>query len=122
MTEFKQRALALFLVASLAPGVSCADDGDPDQGPTEEEMQQVASDFCEKEIGCGFIPGDVTLDECIANQVGTYQDSAECVAVYRFNECLATQTCEEIERLGQLHMGDCLDERDEADEVQCTPP
>lgn len=121
MRRLERCALTLSLAVTLAAGFSCADDGDPKQGPTDEEMRQVASGFCEKEIGCGFIPGDVTLEECIANQVGAYQDSAECVTHYSFDECLATQTCEEIERLSQLNMGDCLDERDEADKVECDP-
>lgn len=120
MMKFRQRALALFLAASLAPGLSCADDSEPAQGPTQVEMQQVASDVCEQGIGCGSIDG-VTLEECIEYQVGAYQDSPECVAVYHFDECLATQTCEEIERLSQLNMGDCLEEREKAFEVQCVP-
>jgi hypothetical protein len=121
MMGFKQYALMLSFAASLAAGFSCADDGEPEKGPTQEEMQQVAAEFCEKEIGCGFLPDGVTLEECIANQVGTYQDAPECVAVYYFDECLTTQTCEEIDRLGLLHIGDCLDERDEKDRVQCDP-
>jgi hypothetical protein len=121
MTAFKQCALALFLAASLAPVVSCADDNEPEQGPTQEEMQQVASGVCEQGIGCGSIPSDVTLEECVANQLGAYQVSPECVAVYYFDECLTTQTCEEIDRLEQLNMGECLDERDEAFDVQCVP-
>ena len=84
-------------------------------------MEQVATDLCEKVIECGSHPSDVTLEECVAHQVGTYQDSPECVAVYYFNECLATQTCEELERLEILHIGDCLDERNETSKVQCDP-
>lgn len=121
MTQFIQRALALAL-ALAATGLSCADDDDPDPGPTQEEMQQVASDYCEKVITCGFNPPDVTLEECIANQVGTYQDAPECVARYDLDECLTTQTCEEMDRLEQLGVGDCLDERDEASNVLCSPP
>ena len=113
MTQFRQRALALFLAASLAPGFSCADDDEP-KGPTQEEMQQAASDACEKGLECGTVPSDVTLEECVANQVGAYQAAPECLAVYRLDECLATQTCEEIDRLDQLHVGDCADEREEA--------
>jgi hypothetical protein len=121
MMGFKQCALTLSLAVLLASGFSCADDDEPEQGPTQEEMQQVASEYCEKDIGCGFSPHDVTLEECIANRVGTYQDSPECVSHYYFDECLTTQTCEEIERLDRLHIGDCLDERDEADRVECDP-
>lgn len=84
-------------------------------------MEQVATDLCEKELGCGSIPVDVTLEECVENQLGTYQASRECVAVYYFDECRTTQTCEELERLQQLNMGDCLDEREEAFDVQCVP-
>jgi hypothetical protein len=122
MMGFKQCALALTLAASLAPGCSCADDDDP-KGPTQDEMQQVAADACEKGIECGTIPSDVTLEECIANQVGAYQASSECSAVYYLDECLTTQTCEEIDRLNQLNIGDCVDERDEASRVHalCVP-
>lgn len=123
MTEFRQRALALSLAASLTPGLSCADDEGPEQGPTQEEMRQAASDACEKGIECGTVPGDVTQEECVANQVGAYQAAPECLAVYHLDECLATQTCEEIERLNQLNIGDCAGERDEASRVHalCVP-
>lgn len=121
MIRLKQCALALALTASLAPGLSCADDDEPEPGPTQEEMQHVASDACEQGIGCGSIDG-VTLEECIENQLGAYQVSPECVARYHLDECLTTQTCEEIDRLEQLNMGDCLDERDEASNVLCSPP
>jgi hypothetical protein len=114
MTEFRQRALMLFFAGSLAPALSCADDGEPEKGPTEEEMRQAASEACEQGLECGTIPGSVTLEECIANQLGAYQAAPECLAVYHLDECLATQTCEELDRLDQLHMGDCADEREEA--------
>ena len=84
-------------------------------------MEQVAANLCQKELECGFTPVDVTVEECTANQLGAYQVSPECVAVYHFDECRTTQTCEELERLQQLNMGDCLDERDEAFDVQCVP-
>ena len=54
MIRLKQCALALALTASLAPGLSCADDGEPEQGPTQDEMEQVATNLCEKELECGF--------------------------------------------------------------------
>lgn len=120
MSRFRECALALSLAATLAGGFSCADDDEPEQGPTQEEMQQVAADACEHGLGCGYIDA-ITLEECIEYQIGVYQDVPECVAYYYFDECLTTQTCEEIERLGQLQMGDCLDERDETDKVQCDP-
>jgi hypothetical protein len=121
MMELKHCVLVLFITAPLALGSSCAENEDREQGPTEEEIQQVATELCEQTVECGSIPNDVTLEECIANRVGTYQDSPECVSHYYFDECLTTQTCEEIERLDRLHIGDCLDERDEADRVECDP-
>jgi hypothetical protein len=122
MTRLKQRALALTLAASLAPGFSCADD-EPEKGPTEAEMRQVAVDACAQGIECGTIPDSVTLDECIENQVGTYQVSRECVAFYDYDECLTTLTCEEIDQLNHnIDIGSCVDERDETDKVQCVPP
>jgi hypothetical protein len=121
--------LVLAAVAALLCGCPTRDHGgsagtsdDPEQGPTQEEMQQVATELCERGIECGFTPAQVTLEECIANQIGTYQYSAECVTRYYLDECLTTQTCEEIQRLEVLHMGDCLDERDENGEVVCPPP
>jgi hypothetical protein len=120
MTGFKQCALTLSLAILLASGFSCADDDEPEQGPTQEEMQQVASNVCEQGIGCGSIDG-LTLEECIEYQIDAYQVSPECVAVYYLDECLTTQTCAEIERLNVLSIGDCLDERDKAFDVQCVP-
>ena len=119
MTKFRPRALALSLTASLAPGFSCGDDDEP-KGPTQEEMQQVASEACEHGIGCGYIDA-ITLEECTEYRVDVYQVSPECVAHYHLDECLTTQTCEEVERLNVLHIGDCLDEREETDKVQCVP-
>jgi hypothetical protein len=119
MMIFKRCALVLSLAASAASGSSCADDIDPEPGPTQGEMQQVAADVCEKDIECGSIPNGVTREECIQNQLGAYQASSECLAVYYFDECRTTQTCEELERLSLLNVGDCLDERDEAFDVQC---
>jgi len=113
MMQFRPRALVLTLAASLAQGFSCADDDEPKR-PTQEEMQQVASEACEQGLECGTIPDSVTVEECIANQVGAYQAAPECLAVYDLDECLTTQTCEELDRLDQLHIGDCADERDEA--------
>jgi hypothetical protein len=121
MTMFRQCARALSLLATLVAGFSCADDHEPEQGPTQEEMQQVAADLCEKGIECGSGPNDLTMEECIEYHVGTYRGSPECVAFYYFHECLTTQTCEEIERLETLHIGACVDERDEADKVICDP-
>jgi hypothetical protein len=121
MMSFKQYALVLSLAASLASGSSCADDEGPEQGPTQEEMQQVAAENCEHGIECGYIDA-ITLEECIEYQTGAYLALTECVALYYFDECLTTQTCEEIQRLTNLHIGDCLDERDAAFDVQCIPP
>ena len=121
MTNFKRCVLLLVFATSLAPGLSCADDSEPAKGPTQDEMEQVATDLCEKELACGFTPAEVTVEDCIENQLGAYQVSPECVAVYDFDECRATQTCEELERLEQLNMGDCLDEREKAFDVQCVP-
>lgn len=117
-------AVTLLFAASLASGFSCSDDHDPEQGPTQAEMRQVAAEACEQGLGCGTIPDSVTLEECIANQVGAYQASSECLAVYYFDECLTTQTCEEIDRLDELHIGDCLDESNEASGLTavCVPP
>jgi hypothetical protein len=119
MMEFR-RALTLVFAASLVSGVSCADDEDREQGPTREQMQQVAADACEHGLECGSIDA-ITLEECIEYKVGAYQVSHECVAYYVLDECLTTQTCEEIERLNVLQIGDCLDERDEAFDIQCVP-
>lgn len=122
MMRFEQCTMTLTLAVLLASGFSCADDDEPEQGPTQEEMQQVASDVCEQGIGCGTIDA-ITLEECIEYEVGVYQVSPECVAVYYLDECLTTQTCEEIERLNQLNIGECADERDETSRVHalCVP-
>ncbi len=123
MTEFRAGVLALFFAASLALGFSCADDHDPEHGPTQEEMQQVAVEYCEHEMVCGFLPARVTLEDCVANQIGTYQDAPECVARYYLDECLTMLTCEDIDRLNHnIDIGSCEDERDAVFNVLCTPP
>jgi CMP-2-keto-3-deoxyoctulosonic acid synthetase len=121
MKKFNYCVLVPCLVAALME-LACADDDQPEQGPTQAEMQDVASEFCEIVISCGSVPHDVTLDDCIANQLGTYQYAPECVARYHLDECLTTQTCEEIERLRVLNIGDCLDARDDVSRVSCPPP
>lgn len=114
MTKSRHCVLALALATSLASGFSCADDDDPEQGPTQEEMLQVAADVCEHGIGCGYIDA-ITLEECTAYQVDAYQAAPECLAVYYFNECLSMLTCEDAERLEHnIDIGSCKDERDEA--------
>ena len=120
MTNFKKLASTLMLAGLLSWGLSCSDDGaDSEKGPTQDEMREVATAACEQATECGSLPGDVTLDECIANQLGAYQDSPECVALYHYDECKTMLTCEEIERLIQLQMGQCLEESKEASKFSC---
>jgi hypothetical protein len=120
MTAFRQLAPVLILAGLFSWGFSCNDDGaDPEKGPTQDEMREVATATCEQAMECGSLPGDVTLDECIANQLGSYQDSPECVALYYYDECKTMLTCEEIQQLIQLQMGQCLEESKEAGKVSC---
>ena len=112
-------ALVLFLVASLASAPSCTDDAD--EGPTQDEMQQVAAAACEQLWACGLAPPDITLGECTAHQFGSYQDSPECLALFDYDECKMTITCEEIDRVQTLHVGPCLDELEAAAKVRCLP-
>lgn len=119
MIEPKPFAFVLLLAASLGSGSSCAEEAD--EGPTQDEMQKVAAEACEQSIMCGFIPDEVTVEECIANQLGSYQDAPECLAVYYYDECQTALTCEEIDRLVQYRMGPCLDEFNEARRVTCVP-
>ena len=120
MMSFRQLASMLILVGLFSWGVSCSDDGaDSEKGPTQDEMREVATAACEQAIECGALPDGVTLDECIANQLGSYQDSRECVALYYYDACKTMLTCEEIDRLIQLQMGECLEESKEAGKVSC---
>lgn len=120
MTNLRQLASMLILAGLFSWGSSCSDDGaDPETGPTQDEMREVATATCEQAIECGSLPGDVTLDECIANQMGSYQDSPECVVLYHYDECKTALTCEEIQQMIQLQMGECLEESKEAGKVSC---
>lgn len=112
-------AFALLIVVSLASSSSCT--ADTDDGPTQDDMQEVATEACEQWSRCGVLPDGVSLEQCIANQVGSYQDAPECLAIYYYNECQTMLTCEELETLNELFMGLCLDEFEEARKVTCAP-